>query len=300
MGKVGITIKKIRKIKGMSQKQVYSGIVSRSFANRFESGSNDIQSEKLFKILNNLAVTPNEFQFINNDYELPLVEKLIKDVYVMYNNHSFSALAKWISKHKKEEGNQEKYVVAYAEILLFTFDHATVPVTKSMNVLIEHLLEEKTWTLQEMRMVKMLIPIFANKKDGHLSIKDLTNKFEQNCQNYLVNERDPFHISDELVSFYSILFQNFLNKRDYLNAQRVYNNFSSVQNSYLTLEGKILLKFWLAIYGLYFGNFDKAEKDIVKLQEMQNLFPNEFELNMNSVLTVRRKDAVYYRQSIGK
>ncbi|MFT8461518.1 MAG: hypothetical protein ABF670_07465 [Liquorilactobacillus ghanensis] len=48
MEKVGITVRKIRLIKGMAQKQVYAGIISRSFANRFESGENDILSEKLF------------------------------------------------------------------------------------------------------------------------------------------------------------------------------------------------------------------------------------------------------------
>ena len=70
MEKIGVTTRKIRLIKGLSQKQVYGGIISRSFANRFESGTNDIQASKFLKILDNLAISPTEFQYINNNYEL--------------------------------------------------------------------------------------------------------------------------------------------------------------------------------------------------------------------------------------
>lgn len=61
MNKLGPTIKKIRMIKGLSQKQVYANIISRSFANRLESGTNDIQAEKFLLILDNLGISPSEF-----------------------------------------------------------------------------------------------------------------------------------------------------------------------------------------------------------------------------------------------
>lgn len=42
MTNIGETIHQIRLSKGLTQQEVYSGIISRSFASRFESGANDI------------------------------------------------------------------------------------------------------------------------------------------------------------------------------------------------------------------------------------------------------------------
>ncbi len=298
MEQMGITVRKIRQIKGLSQKQIYSGIVSRSFATRFERGDNDIQSEKLFKILNNLAVSPNEFQFINNNYKQPLMDSLLAEIYEMYDNHSFSALSQWIKKHKNSNSSEEKYAVAYAEILMFTFDHATMPVTDSTYVLLVHLLEETTWTLQEIKIVKIILPLIVKNPDFSVSIEELTSKFEKNCRKYLIEERDPFHVLNELVSFYSIAFQIYLNIRKYSLAKEMKTKFLKINENQLDLEGKITLKFWLAIYELYFGDFANGEKIIGQLENMQKLFSDKGQLNIKTIFEVRRKDSLNYRKKL--
>lgn len=297
MEQVGVTIRKIRKIKGITQQQAYSGIVSRSFATRFENGDNDIQSEKLFKILNNLAVTPNEFQFINNNYKRPLMDSLLGEIYIMYNDHSFSELYQWIKKHKNGSSSEEKYAVAYAEILMFTFDHLTMPVTDNTYFLLTHLLEEKTWTLQEIRIVKIILPLIIKNSEVSVSIEDLTIKFEKNCWNYLTNEEDPFHVLNELVSFYSIVFQIYLNVRNYKLAKEIKSKFLKISESQIDLEGKITRKFWLAIYELYFGDFANGEKTIKQLEMIQKLFSDKGMLNIKTIFEIRRKGAVIYRKN---
>jgi len=296
MGQVGVTIRKIRQVKGLSQKQIYSGIVSRSFATRFERGNNDIQSEKLLKILNNIAVSPNEFQFIHNNYKEPLMDSLLAKIYEMYDNHSFSALSRWIKNHKNGNTSEEKYAVAYAEILMFTFDHATMPVTDSTYVLLVHLLEEKTWTLQEIKIVKIILPLIVKNPGIPISIEELTIKFEKNCWKYLVDERDPFHVLNELVSFYSIVFQIYLNIRNYGLAKEMKTKFLKINENQLGLEGKVTLKFWVAIYELYFGNFAEGEKIIEQLKSMQELFSDKGQLNIRTIFEVRRNDSLNYRK----
>ncbi len=44
MKNIGQTVQQIRKIKGFTQSEVYSGIISRSFAFRFENGESDISA----------------------------------------------------------------------------------------------------------------------------------------------------------------------------------------------------------------------------------------------------------------
>lgn len=298
MEKVGVTIRKIRKIKGISQKQAYSGIVSRFFATRFERGENDIQSGKLFEILNNLAVTPNEFQFINNNYKRPLMDALLAEIYEMYDNHSFSKLSHWIRKYKESNSVEEKYAVAYAEILMFTFDHSIMPVTNNTYVLLVHLLEEKTWTLQEIKIVKIILPLVVKNTDVPVSIEDLLVKFEKNCWNYLIGNGDPFHVLNELISFYSIVFQIYLNIRSYKLAKEFKAKFLKINENQLDLEGKITLKFWLAIYELYFGDFESGEKMIHQLENIQRLLSDKGKLNIKTIFDIRRKDAINYRKNI--
>lgn len=69
MQAIGCTLKQIRLAKGFTQKEIYQGIVSRSFAIRLESGHHDLGASKLFLILDRLGVSAGEFRFIQNDYQ---------------------------------------------------------------------------------------------------------------------------------------------------------------------------------------------------------------------------------------
>lgn len=76
MATIGETIHQIRLTKGLTQQEVYNGIISRSFASRFESGANDIGASKLFAILDNLAISADELRFIHQNYQLSPYERL--------------------------------------------------------------------------------------------------------------------------------------------------------------------------------------------------------------------------------
>jgi transcriptional regulator with XRE-family HTH domain len=127
MNKLGPTIKKIRIIKGLSQKQVYTNIISRSFANRFESGTNDIQSVKFLMILDNLGISPSEFQYINNNYELPMAEQLLAKINYLYETHAFKTLSNWLKQHKESHNVQIQIVSGYAEVLLSSYSYHRFP-----------------------------------------------------------------------------------------------------------------------------------------------------------------------------
>lgn len=299
MNKIGITIRKIRLIKGLTQKQVYTGIISRSFANRFESGSNDIQTEKFFQILNNLGISPNEFQYIHNNYQHPKVDQMLLKVSYLYETHSFSTLATWLKQHKNNHDAQVKIVAGYAEILMSTFNSTQFPVTKNVETLTYHLLNEKNWTLQELKIIGALIPIISTHKKFNITITEITKRVEQNYSHYLTTPGDPFHITQELINYYGIVLQNYLNNEKYSDAYNFKNKFN-LDRDFLNWDVQISQQLWLAVWELYFADYDLGKQKIDMIINFKSTFKTSFALNIDAIAAVRLKDAKQYRQSKAK
>lgn len=70
MTEIGETIKKIRRGKGILQKDLYKGIVSKTFATQFEKGVHRINADAFLEILDRLLMTSKEFQRIHNDFQI--------------------------------------------------------------------------------------------------------------------------------------------------------------------------------------------------------------------------------------
>lgn len=68
MEKYGCTVRKIRLNKGFSQKEIYTGILSKSFAIDFEKGNYDIKFCAMMRILDRLMITTEELLLIHNEY----------------------------------------------------------------------------------------------------------------------------------------------------------------------------------------------------------------------------------------
>lgn len=61
----GITIRKIRLSKGFSHKEIYTGILSKSFAIDFEKGIYDIKFNLMLRILDRLMISVDELLLIH-------------------------------------------------------------------------------------------------------------------------------------------------------------------------------------------------------------------------------------------
>lgn len=294
MAKIGQTIREIRAIKGLSQKQVYAGIVSRSFANRFENGANDIQAEKFLKILDNLGISPSEFQYINNDYQLSPIEQMLAKINYLYDTHAFQTLATWLQQHKTNHNLQIQIVIGYAEVLLSAYSYHQFSLSKNMRLIVQHLLNEKSWTLQEIKMVNILIPIIATHKQFKISIEAITRRVEQNYQLYLTKYADPFRIYNELLNYYGVVFQNYLNIKDYKAAYDFKSKFLLDENL-LDWNARVTQQLWLAIWELYFGSYNNGKSTLEKIIDFKKIFPTSFALNINAIVDIRLKDALTYR-----
>lgn len=65
----GPTIRQIRLDKGFRQKEIYSGIVSKSYAIAFEKGQHQMGLNHFEKTLERLYLTYDEFIYIKNGYQ---------------------------------------------------------------------------------------------------------------------------------------------------------------------------------------------------------------------------------------
>ncbi len=100
MKSIGQIVKMIRQIKGFTQSEVYSGVMSRSFAHRFENGEHDISATKLFQILDNLLISVEEFRFIQNDYHRSSEQELNQQLQDAYDVHNLQEMGNIINENK--------------------------------------------------------------------------------------------------------------------------------------------------------------------------------------------------------
>ncbi len=124
---IGLTIKKIREDKGISQKFVASNIMTQSNYSRFENGIIDVSSQALLKILDRLDITPDEIMIIlNKDTTYEVRKDIVNSFYnLTYNNkEQLNSIIQKINNYDSEDLflQQIKKICESLLILLNTSD----------------------------------------------------------------------------------------------------------------------------------------------------------------------------------
>ncbi|WP_291293343.1 helix-turn-helix transcriptional regulator [Enterococcus sp.] len=126
----GPLIKKIRLSKHCTQKEVYSGVTSRSFYAKFEAGEYAIEASKFKRMLENMNMSEPEFFFLY-DKENPANKRItIRDVldsYYDFNLHSVDKLLVIHRDNKTSEISSDRLISSAAYALAWslkpTIDH---------------------------------------------------------------------------------------------------------------------------------------------------------------------------------
>jgi transcriptional regulator with XRE-family HTH domain len=126
----GPLIKKIRLSKHYTQKEVYSGVTSRSFYAKFEAGEYAIEASKFKRMLENMNMSESEFFFLY-DKENPANKRItIRDVldsYHDFNLHSVDKLLVIYRDNKTSEISSDRLISSAAYALAWslkpTIDH---------------------------------------------------------------------------------------------------------------------------------------------------------------------------------
>lgn len=164
----GETIRNIRISKGMSQKEIYTNILSKSYAIEFEKGKHQISAVLLLMILDQLSVGIEEFLYINNDYQLN-EQAAYSEAYSKYSNaHDLAGLNQLLTDLEKNRGQVNE--IHKAEVrtrvdILKEFEktgvyRSSVANKQDVALIISYLTNIETWTLEEIKLYTNTIEFF--------------------------------------------------------------------------------------------------------------------------------------------
>ncbi|MGX7151163.1 Rgg/GadR/MutR family transcriptional regulator [Enterococcus ureasiticus] len=163
----GEVVRELRIKKGISQKQLYEKIMSKSYAIRFEQGKHEISFYLLKLILEQLLMEVDEFLYIFNGYRASEIEQFYYEYGEKGNQNDIDGLISMRTHLKKNPNNVQtelRIAELTARIEQLTEYEKTgiyskkVIDTQSLMVIQEHLSKVQTWTLGELRL-------FANTLD---------------------------------------------------------------------------------------------------------------------------------------
>lgn len=156
----GEVIREIRMSKGVSQKAVYSNIISKSYAIEFEKGTHDISLRLFEQILERLMLSIDEFYYIYRGYRLSKQDEILEKYAEAGNLNDLGALTQLYKELLQQEDTS--YEILLAEVrsrirllqnfkLTNKFDK-TVILAEDIEIISQHLNNVQTWTLQDMRL----------------------------------------------------------------------------------------------------------------------------------------------------
>lgn len=96
----GKIIREIRKQKGFTQKEVYSGIASKTFYSDFEAGKHSVGVTKFQGFLKNLGISQKEFDYFKDSQQNNEEKVLDTKIDLLYKNGNFEVLYDIFEKYR--------------------------------------------------------------------------------------------------------------------------------------------------------------------------------------------------------
>lgn len=160
MNSYGEVVRKIRINKGLSQKEVYLNIISKSYAIEFEKGNHDISLKLFEQILDRLIMDIDEFFYIYRGYKPSKHQEFLNSYGKAVNNNNVEALIKLYHEvyQNKDQSSKVQLAELRSRIRLskhfnstFEFDKKVV-MAEDIETVSNYLNHLQSWTLQEMQM----------------------------------------------------------------------------------------------------------------------------------------------------
>lgn len=152
----GKVVRDIRLNKGYSQKYLYSGIVSKTYAIEFEKGLHDMSVTKFMDILARLDMKFEEFEFIANGYQSS--EEITSNVLIAVatNRGDIETLRKLRVYYDTPKTKEEEVLKARLNLLIYAYEESgkkhiepAVYKKEDVEILKNHLMSVESWTLKE-------------------------------------------------------------------------------------------------------------------------------------------------------
>lgn len=262
----GPTIRNIRLDKGYSQKEIYTGVMSKSYAIPFEQGEHDLTVSKLEKILERLELSYEELVYIHNGYQHVERTQNFKKIAEAANSGNIPKLEEIYQQLSQKISDSDKFQAAFAMICLERerseqnkletpiFDKHTVAYISN------YLVKKESWLLDEIVIFVNTIDIFPYEQ-----MLTLLKQSFKNLKKYQEFNRFPTIISSLLTNSLSII----LHQQDW----EIFSYYLSQLDLYTldhsqTFE-RIIYRFYLGIFLMVEGKKEKGHQ--ISLSAIQML-----------------------------
>lgn len=160
----GDIFKVIRKKKGFTQKEIYAGIVSKTFYSDFEDGKYSIEVSKFECLLENLGISYEEFSYHRELYQPNEIKQLETKIDKLYNQGKFEELYHIYETNYTDEHKEIRYLAVNAYLLVLITNTNFYKFSREpLREIIADLKNAKMWTLREIKRAKLVLLSLSEK-----------------------------------------------------------------------------------------------------------------------------------------
>lgn len=265
----GHTMKRIRKMKKFTQKEIYTGVVSKSFYSDFEAGKYSVSIEKFEGLLQNLNISFDEFMYFYHQNDLSDSRKLGAKIDELYKKGKFDELFAIYERHFSNHVKEIRYLAAKAYLLVLITHTNFHKLSRDPFIeILADLENAKMWTLNEIKLAKLVLLSIPEKE------LDRSNKlFTRIKQELTKYERfDNKVYFKELADLFFNRIQSLLILNDVKSSKEVLNEYSLAIQGSDNMTLCIQLQFISILVGLYY-DYPTYETKVKKFFTQMNKIP---------------------------
>ncbi|MFQ6862505.1 MAG: transcriptional regulator [Beduini sp.] len=271
MEKYGCTVRKIRLSKGFSQKEIYTGILSKSYAIDFEKGRYDIKFSLMLQILQRLMISVDELLLVHRDFQKVTGHKALGDIDAQ-KFQSNQKYAKSRVMHLQKSWQEKKTLMSkieYAQIIAINelyfnteYEHSK-DIQWAKQVIQRYLFDIETWTFEEFRLFSNMSFLFENSKIR----TDLFLRAWKSLEKYK-------HHSDFSVYLAHLLANNLFHliyTSQFTYAKKALDRLSELSREEEMLTWSVITLFLNGFYLYATGKIQQGIKEIEKAKQIYSL-----------------------------
>ncbi|WP_429972825.1 helix-turn-helix domain-containing protein [Enterococcus sp. AZ163] len=244
----GEIIKQIRKAKGFTQKEVYTGIVSKTFYSDFEAGKYSVEITKFEGFIKNLGITYQEFEYFKKQSQEDEAKVLEDKIDRLYKNGKFEALYDIYEEHKQHQAIELRYLALQAYLLVLITNTNFYKFSREpFNEILAELENAKMWTMKEIKLSKLVL-LSLSEKDKEKAAA-ICQRIGQELEKYQSFDSKVYY--EEMGDLYFNRVQSLLITNDVPTAQTVFNEYQQTIQQSDNLHLLIQLKFSENLLQLY-------------------------------------------------
>jgi Rgg/GadR/MutR family transcriptional activator len=272
----GATIRQIRLSKGFSRKEIYTGILSKSFAIDFEKGLYDIKFNLMLKILERLMISVDELLLIHSQYKTVPCHEPLLDVNLerIKNDPLYSLeMEKQLCEEMKTDKTSSKKL-QYAEIIVLKCLYSNPDYQNSLeyqtakNDIQKYLFDVETWTLSEFRIFSDMCFLF---EDSDIKTALFLTAWDT-LEKYKAHPDYQIYLSHLLVNnLYQLICS-----RQYVIAKKAIDKLQALTVDPNMLSWKVPMLYYDGLLNYATGKQQKGLMKIEKAKQIYHLCGNEF------------------------